>query len=71
MTNRPAPTGPSFVEAIEPLCAITARHLGWRPGDFWTATPRELALAIRDPDAVATPAAPSRELIAEMMERDL
>jgi uncharacterized phage protein (TIGR02216 family) len=24
--------------------------LGWRPGEFWNATPAELALAIAPPD---------------------
>lgn len=31
------------------LCALAARGLGWRPAEFWSATPAELA-AIFVPD---------------------
>jgi Phage tail assembly chaperone protein, TAC len=44
--------------------------LGWRPADFWNATPAELAMALADPADPACPSPPSREMIAKMMERD-
>ncbi len=30
------------------LCGLAARVLGWRPGEFWAATPAELAAIFRD-----------------------
>lgn len=48
---------------------ISARVLGWRPDDFWKATPAELAAALASPlDAGAAP--PDRSDITRMMERD-
>lgn len=49
---------------------LAARLLGWRPDEFWRATPAELALALADPDGAESAAPPSREAIARMMERD-
>jgi uncharacterized phage protein (TIGR02216 family) len=31
------------------------RHLRWTPDTVWRATPRELAIALRDPDRVSAP----------------
>lgn len=28
------------------LCGLAARALGWRPGEFWDATPAELAASL-------------------------
>lgn len=50
------------------LAGIAARMLGWRPDDFWAATPAELALSLAPPDDTAVP--PSRDEIDRMMERD-
>lgn len=49
---------------------LAARLLGWRPDDFWSATPAELVMALADPEDLATNMPPSRELIARMMERE-
>jgi hypothetical protein len=38
-----------FGEAAARLCNAASLLLGWRPGDFWNATPAELALAIEAP----------------------
>lgn len=40
---------PSLAEIIPRLCALSAQYLGWRPGEFWVATPAEMALALSDP----------------------
>lgn len=40
-----------FAAAALPLCAVAARALGWRPGDFWAATPAELAACLAEPSA--------------------
>ena len=49
-----------FGEAAERLAGAAALLLGWRPGDFWNATPAELSAALRlfdadgpDQDAIA------------------
>jgi hypothetical protein len=35
------------------LSALAARMLGWRPDDFWGATPAELAAALAPPQPAA------------------
>jgi uncharacterized phage protein (TIGR02216 family) len=45
-----------------------ARHFGWRPDEFWRATPAELAAALGPPDAVGRPL--DRATFNQMMERD-
>lgn len=50
------------------LCALAARVLGWRPHEFWAATPAELAACLADP---AAPAAPlGRGDFERLMESD-
>lgn len=60
----------TFGEAAARWCGLAARLLGWRPAEFWSATPAELAMALSAPDDLASLPPPSRELIANMMERD-
>lgn len=59
---------PRFAPAALALAGLAARALGWRPDDFWHATPAELATSLADP--AATPAGPTRAEIERMMERD-
>ena len=47
----------SFSASALSLCAIATRALGWRPGEFWAATPVELAACLADPSAPAAPLA--------------
>lgn len=49
---------------------LAAQALGWRPAEFWAATPIELATALASPDDLTALPPPSREAIARMMERD-
>ncbi len=51
-------------------CGVAARLLGWQPSEFWQATPAELAMALSDPVQHNFAAGPSRDRIAQMMERD-
>jgi len=44
----------TFAACAARWCSLSARLLGWRPGEFWSACPPP----------------PSREMIARMMERD-
>lgn len=58
---------PRFGQAALTLCALAARALGWRPPDFWAATPAELAACLADP--ATPPAAPlNRADMARLME---
>ena len=61
----------SFGDAAVRYSAVAAQLLGWRPQDFWAATPRELALALQPIGDETDLEVPSREHIAWMMERDL
>jgi Phage tail assembly chaperone protein, TAC len=38
--------GGSFVEAAEKLAGLSGALLGWRPAEFWAATPAELSAII-------------------------
>jgi hypothetical protein len=60
----------SFAAVTRRWCPLAARLLGWRPDEFWRATPAELVLALADPDAAEAAMPPTREAIARMMERD-
>ena len=44
-----------FGEAAVRLCHSAGALLGWRPGEFWEATPAELASALWAPEAVDAP----------------
>jgi uncharacterized phage protein (TIGR02216 family) len=48
------------------LSGAAAMLLGWRPSEFWEATPAELATALAP---VALAEAPDTEAIAELMRR--
>jgi hypothetical protein len=60
----------TFAAAASRCCAIAAQVLGWRPAEFWSTTPAELAMALTLSDESAASPPPSRETIARMMERD-
>ncbi len=59
-----------FSDAAPYWWGVAARLLSWRPSEFWQATPIELAAALRDPTQQNGVAGPSRDRIAQMMERD-
>lgn len=56
-----------FAEAAERAWSVAAQLLGWRPDDFWMATPRELAGALQLPVDGAAP--PSAQTVAELRAR--
>ncbi len=57
----------AFAPGAARLAGLAARMLGWRPAEFWNATPAELAVIL---DAgPATERAPSRAEIAALMAR--
>lgn len=58
----------SFATTAVRLAPLAARVLGWRPAEFWAATPAELALSLGLEDAGDAPL--SRAEIVQLMERD-
>jgi hypothetical protein len=58
----------TFADMAARLAALAAQVLGWRPGEFWAATPAELALSLGEPKSGEVP--PSRAEIFSMIERD-
>lgn len=58
----------SFAASTVLLAGLAARALGWRPHEFWAATPAELALSLGAAEPVAPP--PSRSEMLSMIERD-
>ena len=44
-----------FGEAAARLCNAASVMLGWKPNEFWEATPAELALALDAPGASGGP----------------
>jgi uncharacterized phage protein (TIGR02216 family) len=57
----------NFGPAALGLYGISARRLGWKPEDFWAATPAELAAALSLPGG---PATLDRAELNRMMELD-
>lgn len=59
----------TFAAASLALCGLAARTIGWRPNDFWHATPAELAatLGLLSPD---TAPAFDRAALTRLMEND-
>ena len=59
----------TFGAGLPRLHALACQALGWRPGEFWSATPEELASALLDPSFVASPSM-SRADIETLLERE-
>lgn len=59
---------PRFGPGTLRLAAIAAQALGWRPAEFWSATPAELAAALAPPAGGASGV--NRDDLSRMMEQD-
>ena len=59
----------TFAESAGRLAGVVPRVLGWRPGEFWDATPAELA-AILAPAHERGGEPLSRTEMTALMERD-
>ena len=59
-----------FGAGAQRLAGLAARALGWRPAEFWTATPAELAAALTPVDGTPTLAPLSRDEFNRLMEQD-
>ena len=58
----------AFGPGAQRLAGLAARALGWRPGEFWQATPAELAAILLPPTEPGEPL--SRHDLNRLMERD-
>ena len=58
-----------FSVAAGQLAGIAGRFLGWRPNEFWNATPAELAVILLPADGSAS-ATLGRSELSRMMEQD-
>ena len=58
----------TFGQSALALWALAARVLGWRPHEFWAATPAELTACLADPHA--PPAAMDRTQLNRLLEAD-
>ena len=56
-------------ETARELAGQTALLLGWRPPDFWAATPAELAAIFAVQASIAPPSL-SRDDLTTLLERD-
>ena len=59
----------TFADSTRQLAGQTALLLGWRPREFWTATPAELAAIFAVQASIAPPSL-SREHLTTMLERE-
>jgi len=59
-----------FGDAALRLAGLAARLLGWRPAEFWAATPAELAAALAPPDASDAAPPLGRDELTRLMEQD-
>lgn len=59
-----------FGAAAQALAGHAARALGWRPGEFWAATPAELATALCPPAGAADAGTIARADLQRMMDED-
>jgi hypothetical protein len=58
-----------FTEGAERLSGLVPRLLGWRPADFWAATPAELAAIFATPEHPAGEPL-SRAELDHLLEQD-
>ena len=58
----------TFAGGAGRLAGMASRALGWRPAEFWTATPAELAAIFTTDDPSAAPL--SRGELAALIEED-
>jgi hypothetical protein len=58
----------TFGDGAQRLAGLVPRLLGWRPGEFWHATPAELAAILAADRPAAAPL--SRTELTALLERD-
>ncbi len=60
----------TFCQDARRLAGKAGRWLGWRPNDFWSATPAELSSIVEPDDDANADAGLNRRDFDKMMERD-
>lgn len=60
----------SIAAAAPRLYAVAAQALGWRPADFWAATPAELHDALASPGGSESGAAMTRSDLETLIESE-
>lgn len=60
--------GGMFADTAVRLAGLAAQVLGWRPDEFWAATPAELALSLGADEPGQAP--PGRGEIMALIERE-
>ena len=58
-----------FAEGAARLAALAGQGLGWRPGEFWAATPAELAVILA-PTIPGAAGPLTRAECARLLEQD-
>lgn len=58
-----------FAASALRLCGLAAQGLGWRPAEFWSATPGELAAALAPP-AIPADTGLTRADLDRLLEHD-
>lgn len=58
----------NWAEVAVRLAGFAGAVLGWRPDEFWRATPAELAAVVQALGGEATTPPPGRDEIAALME---
>jgi uncharacterized phage protein (TIGR02216 family) len=58
-----------FAEGAARLGGLVPRLLGWRPDDFWNATPAELATILASAELAGEPPL-SRAVLDHLLERE-
>lgn len=56
-----------FADAAMRCWSTAAQLLGWRPNEFWKATPAELAASLRPAEPIVDPV--PTDLLAELRQR--
>jgi hypothetical protein len=59
----------TYARQLPRLIAVAAQYLGWKPDEFWAATPRELHAALSDPSQAASELISLAD-IQHLLERD-
>ena len=63
------PVPQTLTAAASRLCGLLCRNMGWRPCDFWAATPAEIATIYQD-ESDAVRDGISRSELENLMEQD-
>ena len=59
----------SFTDAAGRLAGLAGLLFGWRPAEFWAATPAELGALVAAAAGEADPLPPDAALIAQLQEQ--